>query len=217
MGSPLRHQPTLNSHLDFLVPHGHPQIASQQGKLISHPAHQIPSSLTTPTCSESCPFRRLDQHPVPTPLERHGLASAEPQMARGESTSPFPSSSSWNPLPFPAVTECSSSRLVRSARFQSRKSSSQWKGWGNAEVLATRQPSQSSQTAVTLLLAEWGFPTNQLLWTPPMFWAILLPAFLLSPWGISLPMWSSILLSSPFSLRLGYLVNANISCQWPHC
>lgn len=44
--------------------------------------HHIPSSSTTPTCSESCPFRSLDQHPpMHTPSEHQGLAPSEPQMA----------------------------------------------------------------------------------------------------------------------------------------
>lgn len=102
-------------------PHRQPHIVSQQSKLISH----------------SAPRHVLRKLPLPQPAH-HPLAadsasshSHSPRAAAGHpqgadvlpgAAIQAPSSSSLSAVPLPSVTECSSSRLVRSASFWSLES-----------------------------------------------------------------------------------------------
>lgn len=149
MSSSLLRQPTLKSYLDFFLTDIPRSFLSRVNSPHILP-HHIPSLFTTPTCSESCPFRSLDQHPlVHTPSEHYSLARSEPQMACCRSSYTNTQLQQLKPSPLPFCHWMFKFKVSEKCQIlESGKSSSQWKGWGNAQGFLVTQPSHSSKTAL---------------------------------------------------------------------
>lgn len=91
-----------------------------QRKPLWHPAPHTPSSLSPPTCLKCC---SVTAWPTPLIPMHSGLVPLGTQMGHKRAAHKY-CLQQLRHSPFPSVTECSSSRLVRSARVSQRTFSS---------------------------------------------------------------------------------------------
>ena len=91
-----------------------------QRKPLWHPAPHTPSSLSPPTCLKCCSITAWPTRLIPV---HSGLVPLGTQMGHKRAAHKY-CLQQLRHSPFPSVTECSSSRLVRSARVSQRTFSS---------------------------------------------------------------------------------------------
>lgn len=151
--SPSRqHQPSLNSHLDFLL-HGHLQIISQQSKLISLPAPPNPLLL-----HHSHLLRKL---PLPQPGSTPSFTHPQNTVAWHPQSHKWPAARALHNSPAPAAETLSLSLLSLHVQVQGywEVPDFVWKVLQSVKTLRehrgflpTRQPSQSSRMVITFAL-----------------------------------------------------------------
>ena len=100
-------------------PHRHPRLfLAQETPLASCPPHPF---LTQPACLECYSVTAWPTPLIPTPSEHSGLVPLGTGVGHERASHKY-QLQQLRHSPFPSVTECSSSRLVRSARVSQRTS-----------------------------------------------------------------------------------------------